>query len=131
MSKREIDLKTQVTTPEVIGLLEDLVHSMKDGKVVVESGEDMVVIITNESVKLELECYQKENKAKLAFELKWSDKSTATDLSNALKISSQEPVITEEPLETEEASETPNPESAEPSLKSEHVTPAFEVEKNT
>ena len=48
----------------------------------------------------------------MAFELKWSDKSTATDLSNALKISSQEPVITEEPLENRRSIGNPKSHSA-------------------
>lgn len=106
MSKSEMEFKTRLATNEVITLLEDLVQSMKDGKVVVERGEDTVVITPEETARLEMECYQKKDKAKLAFELKWSPRSTDSDSEKQVKISSQEPVIVEEQVETSETEGT-------------------------
>jgi len=127
MSKSEMEFKTRLATNEVITLLEDLVQSMKDGKVVVERGEDTVVITPEETTRLEMECYQKKDKAKLAFELKWSPKSTDSDSEKQVKISSQEPVIVEEQADTEdeqvETAETEKTEALETQISASEPEP--------
>ena len=102
MSKSGFELKTEMSTDEAILMLENLVQSMKGGKMVIEKGKDAVVITPQGTTKLEMTCYQKKDKAKLAIELSWNTKASASDPEEALKISSREP-------DTEKATEAAGP----------------------
>ncbi|EFK05402.1 conserved hypothetical protein [delta proteobacterium NaphS2] len=106
MGKSGLELKTEMSTDEAILMLENLVQSMKSGKMVIEKGKDAVVITPQGTTKLEMECYQKKDKAKLAIELNWNTKPSTSDPEEAIRISSREPVPAEETEAAEEKSDS-------------------------
>ena len=119
MSKSEIELKTEMRTDEAVLMLENLVQSMKSGKMVIEKGKDAVVIIPQKTTKLEMACYQKKDKAKLAIELSWNTKPPTSDPEEALRISSREPVPAKATETKEEKSDSPEEENTDESAESE------------
>ncbi len=102
MSKREIEFKALMGKDEAIGHLENLVESLKAGKVVMERGKYFVSISPKEDVLLELECYQKRDKEKIAIELSWSPTPPHSNSKDLLNITSQEPLTNVSESETEQ-----------------------------
>jgi amphi-Trp domain-containing protein len=106
MSKREIEFKMLMDRQEAAAHLENLARSIKEGKVVVEKGNHFVSISPGERIAVEIACYQKKEKEKIAIELSWSPTPPAVDPKESLNISSQEPSRTSEDESDSDVDET-------------------------
>lgn len=111
MSKKQVTQQGLMATDEVIAYLESLVSSFKEGKVVVQQGEQFVSMNPPEQVSVEVEAKQKEGKEKFSLELSWKNVEQPAE-NEKVKISSKEPEMPaaeEQPIE----GETPEPEEKE------------------
>jgi amphi-Trp domain-containing protein len=107
MSKHKIQVKQTMETTEVIAYLEELLKCFKEGKIVVEKGEETISMDLPETVKVEIGAKQKEDKGGFSLEMSW--KSEAPEVMEPIRISQCEPV--DSPLQP--AEET-GPEEGEP-----------------
>ncbi len=105
MGKNQIELKLTADVNTVISALEDIVRSMKDGKVCIESGGRFVTLNPSDVIDMEIEASQKKGKEKIAIELEWKEMVPVSEAGAEFKISSQEPVIAPPESEAEEASD--------------------------
>lgn len=89
MSKQKVKAKGTVEMEEVISYLEELLNSMKSGRVTLERGGDQIALTTGSAAELEIEAEQEEGKQELSFELKWKE-GLESGRKFDLKISSEE-----------------------------------------
>jgi amphi-Trp domain-containing protein len=101
-SKKEIAFEGKVELQKVIEYLEQLVASLKDGKVVVEKGREFLVLEPSEIVEIEVEAEQKKDEEKFSLELEWG-RSWTTSGEPDLRISSVEPIPMDDEAGTDEA----------------------------
>lgn len=89
-NKRELKAELQMALPELIHYLEAIVDGLRQGRVYLEHGGEVVGLNPSGTVTLEVEAKQKKDKEKLTFEVSWKRDETA-DLSEEerLRISSQ------------------------------------------
>ena len=71
METNKVMLKQNLAIKEVIIYLEDLVKSLKDGKVVVQQEESYVDLNLPETASVVVEAKNKKGKAKFSLELSW------------------------------------------------------------
>lgn len=90
MEKNKVSFKQTMETEDAVKTLEDLVKSLKAGKIVVEQGEAFISMDPAEKVTVEIEGKQKRDKGELSIELSWR-LSEAVEKEAALKISATEP----------------------------------------
>lgn len=96
---QKVSLKQHMATEDAIRYLEDLVQAYKDGKIVVEQGENVVSIEPGADVAVEVGAKQKDGKAKFSLELAW--RTPQGGEGEEVRISSEEP----EPAPQEEKKE--------------------------
>jgi amphi-Trp domain-containing protein len=124
MSKKQVTQQGLMATDEVIAYLESLVSSFKEGKVVVQQGEQFVSMNPPEQVSVEVEAKQKEGKEKFSLELSWRNVEQPAE-SEKVKISSKEPEMPaaeEQPIEGEKAESAEQEESEAPFEKSTFIS---------
>jgi amphi-Trp domain-containing protein len=100
MENTKVSLKQSMDRNEAVGLLEDLVTSLKAGKIVVEQGKEFVSMNPTDKVDVVVEAKQKKQKGELTITLSWRIAEDEKE-KVPLKISSKEP----EPEVMEEESE--------------------------
>ncbi|ADU62195.1 MAG: amphi-Trp domain-containing protein [Pseudodesulfovibrio sp.] len=86
MEKRKINVKMSLSYPEVVAYLEDLLKSFKSRKIVVQTGEDHLVMTPPEQVGVKVEAKIKKDRQSIGFELSWVQCETG-----CLSISDREP----------------------------------------
>lgn len=84
MSSNKISAKKILATTEVVTFLENIAAGMKTGQVMVECGNDAVMMRIPTEVKLEIEVKQSRDKNRITLELAW-EREPAED-SDSLKI---------------------------------------------
>jgi amphi-Trp domain-containing protein len=89
MSKEKIVAKGRVEMDEVVRRLEEILHSLKSGRVRLEHGDEQMVLTPGGFAELEVEASRKEGKQKLSLEVTWTEHA-ASDRKFDLKISSEE-----------------------------------------
>jgi len=104
MEKNKVSFRQSMETADAVKMLQDLVNSVKAGKIVVEQGDAFVSMDPAEKVDVEIEAKQKKGKGELSIELSWRDARPAEEEAS-LKISATEP-------ETPEATATEGSEGA-------------------
>ncbi len=87
MNKRKVKAKGTAEMAEVINYLENILNSMKSGKVFLEHGEDRIILTPGNTAEVEIEAGEKEGKQELSFEFKWKERLESGRKLN-LKISS-------------------------------------------
>lgn len=104
-SKREVSMKGVMSLDQVINYLEALVTSIKNGKLVVQHGNEYVALSPSGELFVEVEAEEKKGKEKFNLELSWRKEIKVTK-DTELKISSTEPeILIEESDETAEQTE--------------------------
>ena len=91
MGKHEMEFKRQIIRDEAVRYLEDLIHSIRAGKVVVEKGKHYVSLSPGESLTLEMACHQKKDKERIILELSWDPTPPDVEPPDRIIISSREP----------------------------------------
>ncbi len=90
MSKKTLVFKGRLQQEQAIEYLEELVASIKAGKVCVENGDRHVVLNPTDQVYVEISASEKRDKEKISFEISWM-KDVPAEEEAKLKISSEEP----------------------------------------
>ncbi len=95
MSKKEVSMEGMMELSAAVSYLEGLVKSLKEGKVVVQKGDEFVELTPEKNVYLEIEAKQKKEKEKITVELFWGkkeeEKPEEEEAVPELKISSKAP----------------------------------------
>ncbi|MFO7816574.1 MAG: amphi-Trp domain-containing protein [Thermodesulfobacteriota bacterium] len=94
--KNKIQNKAAMTLNEAISYLEELSKGFKQGKIVVQQGEEFITLLPPENVQVEVEAKQKHSKEKFSLELSWVPMGTA-DSEEQIKITQTEPEPKEKP----------------------------------
>lgn len=102
--KNKIQNKDTMQLKEVATYLEELTKGFKQGKIVVQQGEEFISLLPPESVQVEVEAKQKEGKEKFSLELSWVPAESGSE-ENEIKISQKEPVAS--PPEPENREKAP------------------------
>lgn len=89
MQKDKINVKLSLSYEEATTYLEDLLKSLKSGKIVVQNEEEFVSLEPGERVNVKLSAKVKKDTNKFEFEMSWA---TAED-SKSVKITSKEPAV--------------------------------------
>lgn len=89
METNKVTLKQMMETKAAVTLLEDLLKSLKDGKVVVQQGEDYVDLQTPEMIDVKVEAKLKKDKAKFNLALSW--RNLSEELNNETVIITSQP----------------------------------------
>jgi amphi-Trp domain-containing protein len=71
MHKKEAKVKAAMELSKAISYLDDLVASLKAGRVTVANGEQDLSLTPDEAVKLEVKATQKTDKESIAIKLSW------------------------------------------------------------
>jgi amphi-Trp domain-containing protein len=87
--KHEVKASGIVDRDHIIGYVENFLSSLKQGRVVVNCGEEHMTLYLPERVELEIEAEQEDGKHELSLELSWRDHMHAREIKD-LRISSQE-----------------------------------------
>jgi amphi-Trp domain-containing protein len=95
MEKNKVSFKQTMETEDAVKTLQDLVKSLRAGKIVVEQGEAFISMDPAEKVTVEIEGKQKKDKGELSIELSWR-LPEAVEEEAALKISATEPQVAPE-----------------------------------
>ncbi|MES9995695.1 amphi-Trp domain-containing protein [Desulfovibrio aminophilus] len=69
--KCKVSIDQYVEVKQVVAYLEDLVRGLKAGSIMVQHGEESVVLTPPDMVEMEVEAKQKKDKSKFALELSW------------------------------------------------------------
>lgn len=101
--KRSVEFKAVMTIDKMKTYLMDLLASMDDGVICVESGDACVSLEPKEMVKVEIEAKEKKGKSKFSLKLTWQNEIEIKKDDSTLKISSTVP----EPVAAETASDEP------------------------
>lgn len=112
MEKQKISVKKVLEYKDAVAYIEDLAKSFKSGSIVIESGEEHVVMKPSARVAIKVEAKAKDDKQKIAFELSWTEADRAE-----LKISDKAP-------EAKPAAPAVVPEGGAPAERPEAKTPA-------
>ncbi len=103
MRKREAKVKSTMELPKAISYLDDLVASLKAGRVTIADGVQDLSLVPEEAVKVEVKASQKAEKESISIELSWR-RPVATPSDVNLKISPSEPAPEEAPSSVKESS---------------------------
>lgn len=95
MKKDKITQHQKAKREEVTGYLEDLVKSLRNGKIVVEQNGHFIALTLPETLEIELEARQKKEKGSISIEISWKEPETVSEPAG-IKISSEEPEETEQ-----------------------------------
>jgi amphi-Trp domain-containing protein len=90
MSKKEVKLKGIMDPEQIVSYLEDLVGSLKQGKICVQQGEQFVTLNPDQAIHLEVKASVKKGKEKFVMELAWRKEEPADD-DQEMRISPDEP----------------------------------------
>lgn len=121
MGKKEIKLEASLPLAQAVAYLADLVSSLRQGRVVIEKGQDYLELIPAAQVQMEIEAARKKDKEKFVLELTWRQGRETEASEPPLRISSQAPVPAA--ASTEESQETLPGEETEPT-----ATPAAQAD---
>lgn len=77
MEKQKISVKKVLEYQDAVSYIEDLAKSFRSGTIVLESGEEHVVMKPSAQVAIKVEAKVKNDKQKIGFELSWSEASGA------------------------------------------------------
>ncbi len=91
--KNKIETKTQMQLQEVITYLEELTKGFKEGKVVVQQGEEYLTMLPPDSINVAVEAKQK-GKEKFSLELSWVPAASSEESESKITISQKEPETT-------------------------------------
>lgn len=94
MSKKSIEIKTHLKRETVVSYLEELVKSLKAGKLVVQQEEEFVSLHPAGMMELEVSASHKKSKEKFSLELSWVTESASLE-SAVLLIGTKEPKVAE------------------------------------
>jgi len=89
MGKKELCVSESMSLENVISYLEDLVNTLKNGKICVQRGEELLSLTPASVIDFELEGTVKKDKEKIKLELSWKHEKKEEDTPE-LKISSVE-----------------------------------------
>lgn len=78
MSKQSVSLEKTMGLTEAIAYLEDLVTSLKVGRIEVTEGEKKVILCPPSMLDVEVEAKVKKDKQKFALELSWKSQNECT-----------------------------------------------------
>ncbi|MGD2108619.1 MAG: amphi-Trp domain-containing protein [Phycisphaerae bacterium] len=90
MRKREAKVKAVMELPKAISYLDDLVASLKAGRVTIENGAQDLSLTPDEAVKVEVKATQKPEKESISVELSWR-RPDAVPSDVDLRITADEP----------------------------------------
>ena len=88
--KKEIQFEKKMEIAEIVGHLEALISSLKEGKIVIEQGNQCVSLTPTGMIDFEMEARQKDDKEKISVEFSWFKRSFEVE-PEVLKISSRVP----------------------------------------
>lgn len=88
-NKRELQAELQMALPELITYLEALVNGLRDGRVYLQHGDQVVDLCPSHSVTLEIEAKQKKDKDKVSIEMSWRRSAIRDGQTPELEISSE------------------------------------------
>lgn len=71
MGKNSVELEKKMSTVELVSFLEGVTASLKEGKIVIQQGDQFVVLKPEDLITVEIEAGQKNDKGKLSIDLKW------------------------------------------------------------
>jgi amphi-Trp domain-containing protein len=109
VEKQKISVKKVLEYKDAVSYIEDLAKSFRSGTIVLESGEEHVVMKPSAQVAVKVEAKTKKDKQKISFELSWSETEAAD-----LKIGDARP----------ETVPAVQPEGGAPAVQPEAKTPA-------
>ncbi len=89
MNKNKVKAKGSVELQEAIGYLENILQGMKDGRVVVNRGDQSVTFQPADAMDMEIEAKHKDGEQELSLELKRRERRHVGEM-EGLTISSQE-----------------------------------------
>ena len=118
MEKQKISVKKVLEYKDAVSYIEDLAKSFRSGTIVLESGEEHVVMKPSAQVAIKVEAKTKKDKQKIAFELSWSEAATGD-----LKIGDTRPE-TVPVAQPEGGAPAVLPEASAPAIKEPVKTPA-------
>ncbi|MFP4070691.1 MAG: amphi-Trp domain-containing protein [Desulfovibrionales bacterium] len=72
MEKEKIEIKQQMSLEELVIYLEDMTESLKQGRLVIEQGEEYVTLEPERAVDVKVKAKHKEDKVKVKVEFSWS-----------------------------------------------------------
>lgn len=90
MEQEKIEIKQQMSLEELIIYLEDMAESLKQGRLVIEQGEEYVTLEPERAVDVKVKAKHKEDKIKVKLEFSWST-GEETQEEAELEISSKLP----------------------------------------
>lgn len=77
MDKQKINVKKVLEYKDAVSYIEDLAKSFRSGTIVLESGEEQLVMKPSAQVAVKVEAKTKKDKQKISFELSWSEAESA------------------------------------------------------
>jgi amphi-Trp domain-containing protein len=89
MGKKGVSLETSLPLGQAVDYLEDLVRSLRQGRVVVQKGKEYIQLTPAALVKIELEAVRKKDKEKFVLELSWRADQEAEQNAASVRIGSQ------------------------------------------
>jgi len=89
METSKVEMKQIQKIGEVVTYLEGLLKGFKEGKIVVQQGDNFVSLVPTEQVVVEVSAKRKKNKDKFSLELSWQDAAAAC--AETVKITAKEP----------------------------------------
>lgn len=123
MSKNGVTYKADLSAPQALAHLENLVASLQKGSVCVQVDKEYVVLGLDQaaSVDVEISASQKKGKRRLSLELSWSDPKHQEEQAPSIVIGSQAPPM--EPPRPAPPAESPAP-AAKPAEPQKKAAPA-------
>jgi amphi-Trp domain-containing protein len=131
MGKNSAALEKKMSTVEVVSLLENIITSLKKGKIVLQQGGQVAVLQPGDTINVEVEASQKIEKGKLSIDLKWKQ-SEEFQSEAEIVVSSNEPKTEREKepqVEAQEIEKKPHPKRKKTSKKSPKKTPKKKTNK--
>jgi|GEM_PF-781404 amphi-Trp domain-containing protein len=112
MGKKGVSLETTLPLGQAVDYLEDLVRSLRQGRVVVQKGQESIQLTPAALVEVELEAVRKKDKEKFVLEISWRIDKDSNYNDDPVRIGSQSaaPVMDEHTIEMVCASEVCEPE---------------------
>ena len=88
--KNKLVVKGAVEFQEVLAYLENIVNTLKDGKVNIQKGQESIILTPPPIVDFKIEASQKKDKSKLSIKIGW-EKDAKYGIQDAVNISSETP----------------------------------------
>lgn len=104
MKESKISHRQLIKKEDAIVYLENMITSLKSGKIVIERNGQFVSLSTPDLMSMELTAKEKKDKNELSIEFSWRKEPFVPDIAQ-LNISSDEPGEPEEEMEKEETAE--------------------------